>query len=80
MVHNMKIGILIPTYYRNNGSTKDLLTRALESIKNQTHQDYIVFLIGDKYEQANEFNELATSIIPKDKIIHENLEHAVSQY
>lgn len=75
----MKIGILIATYYRNNGLTKLLLKRALESIKNQTHQDYIVFLIGDKYENVDEFNELATSIIPKNKIIYENLENAIER-
>lgn len=75
----MKIGISISTYYRKNGTTKNLLKRALESIKNQTHQDYMVFLIGDKYEDANEFVELATSIIPQDKILYENLEHAIER-
>lgn len=72
----MKIGIVIPTYQRKNGSTKNLLTRALESIKNQTHQDYMVFLIGDKYEDSDEFFELSTSIIPNEKIIYQNLERA----
>lgn len=75
----MKIGIVIPTYYRKNISTKNLLKRSLDSIKNQIHQDYIVFLIGDKYENPDEFNELATSIIPSDKIIYENLENAIER-
>lgn len=75
----MKIGISIATYFRANGSTKRLLTRCLESIKNQTHQDYMVFLIGDKYEDPNEFIELATSIIPTDKIIYGNLENAIER-
>jgi glycosyltransferase involved in cell wall biosynthesis len=75
----MKIGIVIATYQRNDGSTPHLLSRALESIKNQTHQDYIVFLIGDKYEDNNEFIQLATSIIPLEKIYYHNLPTAVER-
>ena len=75
----MRIGISIATYFRQNGQTKELLRRALESIKNQTHQDYMVFLIGDKYEYPMEFFELATSIIPHDKIVYDNLDVAVER-
>jgi len=75
----MKIGIVIPTYQKQNGTTPSLLTRALKSIKNQTHNDYKVFLIGDKYENDNEFIELATSVIDIDKIYYENLSNAVER-
>jgi glycosyltransferase involved in cell wall biosynthesis len=75
----MKIGIVIPTYQKIDGTTPSLLTRALKSIKNQTHTDYKVFLIGDKYENDNEFVELATSIIDTDKIYYENLPIAVER-
>jgi glycosyltransferase involved in cell wall biosynthesis len=75
----MRIGISIATYFRQNGQTKELLRRALESIKNQTHQDYMVFLIGDKYDYPMEFFELATSIIPHDKIVYDNLDVAVER-
>jgi glycosyltransferase involved in cell wall biosynthesis len=75
----MKIGIVIPTYQKIDGTTPSLLTRALNSIKNQTHTDYKVFLIGDKYENDNEFVELATSIIDNDKIHYENLLIAVER-
>lgn len=74
----MKIGISIPTYYRSDGSSKDFLIRALDSIKKQTHQDYIVFLIGDKYDNVHEFKELAT-IIPSGKIIYKNLDRAIER-
>jgi glycosyltransferase involved in cell wall biosynthesis len=73
------IGIVIPTYKRKDGSTKINLTHALTSIKNQTYQNYKVFLIGDDYEDNDEFIELATSIIDKDKIYYENLPHAVER-
>jgi glycosyltransferase involved in cell wall biosynthesis len=79
MVNNTTIGIVIPTYQRVDGKTPELLSRALKSIKNQTHTDYKVFLIGDKYENDNEFVELATSIIDTDKIYYENLSTAVER-
>lgn len=72
----MKLAIGIPTYQRADGTTPGYLTRALESIKNQTHQDYKVFLIGDCYQNNDEFEQLATSIIDKDKIYFENRPHA----
>jgi glycosyltransferase involved in cell wall biosynthesis len=75
----MKLGIIIATYQRSVGNTPYLLSRALESIKNQTHQDYKVFLIGDKYEDHDEFLQLATSIIPLEKIYFENLSIAIER-
>ena len=35
----MKLGIVIPTYQRNDGSTPRLLTKALDSIFSQTYQN-----------------------------------------
>ena len=72
----MKIAIVTPTYYRRDGKTKYFLTRCLNSIKNQKHQDYKVFLIGDRYEKAEEFLSIANNIIDKEKIYFENLEFA----
>lgn len=51
----MKLGIVIATYQKSDDSTPFLLKRAIESIKNQTHQDYLLIIIGDKYENNNEF-------------------------
>jgi len=75
----MKIGIVIPTYQRKDSSTPFFLSRALQSIKDQTHDDYKVFLIGDKYEDSNEFEQLATSVIPLEKILYYNLPVAVER-
>ena len=71
----MKITIKIPTYQRVDGRTPEVLTRALESIKSQTYQNYKVYLIGDKYEDNDEFLRLS-SIIDTDKIYVENLPYA----
>ena len=72
----MTIGVLIATYQRIDGTTSKYLETALKSIKNQTYNDYKVFLIGDKYENNEEFEVLAKSIIPKEKIFWKNLEFA----
>lgn len=71
----MKIGIVIPTYWRKDGTTKDILTRALVSILNQSYSNYKVFLVGDNYEKNNEFISLSKSI-PSDKIKAINLPEA----
>ena len=36
----MKLGIVIATYQRLDGSTPVLLKRAIDSVKKQTHQDF----------------------------------------
>jgi glycosyltransferase involved in cell wall biosynthesis len=73
------IGISIPTYQRKDGTTPFLLSRALESVKNQSYQDYKVFLIGDDYKDKKEFIKLASSIIPSNKIYFENLPIAIER-
>lgn len=69
----IRLGIVIPTFKREDGKSISYLTRSLTSIKNQTFKDYKVFLIGDRYEDNDEFIELATSIIDSNKIYYENL-------
>lgn len=77
-----KIGIVIPTYQRLDGKTYEFLERCLISIKNQTFKNYKVFLIGDYYENNEEFINISTTIIDEDKITYVNLPHAEerSQY
>ena len=72
----MKLAINISTYQRKDGRTKDFLKRTLNSIKNQKHQDYKVFLIGDKYDDQEEFLEICTTILDPSKIYYENLPFA----
>jgi glycosyltransferase involved in cell wall biosynthesis len=56
----MKISIVIATYQRKDGSTPKYLTRALDSVFNQTHQDFKIFLIGDKYEDNDEIIKIVS--------------------
>jgi glycosyltransferase involved in cell wall biosynthesis len=74
-----KLGIVIPTYQRVDGTTPIYLKRALESIKKQNYQNYHVYLIGDNYENNDEFNELSESIINKDQITAINLPIALER-
>jgi virginiamycin A acetyltransferase len=69
----MKLGIVIATYQRLDGSTPSLLKRAIESIKKQTYQNYTLIIIGDKYEDNNEFEIICSDVDLKDKIIYKNL-------
>jgi hypothetical protein len=51
-----KFGIVIATYMRPDGKTPFYLNRTLNSILYQKFKNYKVFLIGDKYEDNDEFN------------------------
>jgi predicted O-methyltransferase YrrM len=70
-----KIAIRVVTYQRSDGSTPKYLERTLNSIKNQTFQNYQVFLTGDKYENHKELEELS-KIIDPEKLSFENLPEA----
>ncbi len=71
----MKLGIVIATYFKNDGSTLKYLTRALDSVFDQTNQNFKIFLIGDKYENENEVLELLKKYDNK-KIFFTNLSEA----
>ena len=71
-----KLGIVIATYQRSDGSTPSLLKRAIDSIKNQTHQDYTLIIIGDKYEDGVEFESICNDKDLEGKIHYVNLPNA----
>ena len=75
-MENVKIAVSITTYRRSDGSTRRLLERALNSIKTQTYKNYKIFLIGDKYDDNEEFLEIANSFYDQSKIYFENLDEA----
>lgn len=71
----MKLSIVISTYYRKDGSTINYLKRALDSVFNQTHQDFKIYLIGDRYEKETEIDELISKY-NKEKLFFKNLDVA----
>jgi len=71
----MKLSIVTPTYYRSDGSTLTYLKRALDSVFNQTHQDFKIYLIGDRCEHPNEVESLISNY-DQSKILFVNLDVA----
>ena len=67
-----KICVIMPTYFRKNGSTKHLLSRALINLEAQTYKNFKLFLIGDHYDNNEEFEELCKSY--KNDIFYKNNE------
>lgn len=74
----MKLAIVIPTYMRGDGKTPFFLSRALDSVFNQTHDDFKVFLIGDKYEVQEEVEDIVSKY-PNNQIYFENLPYAAER-
>lgn len=72
----MKLGIIITTYQKSDGTTPIILKRAIDSIKNQTHQDYTLVIVGDKYEDNGEFESICHNVGLGDKLIFKNLPYA----
>lgn len=68
----MKFAVTIATYRRRDGKTPFLLKRALDSVFNQTHQDFRVFIVGDDYDDIDELNTIVSEY-PKEKIYLVNL-------
>jgi glycosyltransferase involved in cell wall biosynthesis len=71
----MKLAINIPTYYRSDGKSISFLKTALDSVFNQTHQDFKIYLIGDKYENEPELIDLV-STYDSDRLFFKNLPYA----
>jgi glycosyltransferase involved in cell wall biosynthesis len=71
----MKFGIVVPTYKRSNGTTPSYLKRTLNSVFKQTYDDFKIFLIGDKYEDLEEIDNIIKQY-PQNKILFYNLPYA----
>jgi len=70
-----KFGICMASYQRRSGKTPAYLKRSLEAILNQTATNWHLYLVGDKYENNEEFLQ-CISFFPKDKLTYVNLSYA----
>lgn len=68
----MNFSIVITTYQRSDGSTPYYLRKALDSIFAQDYQNFKVFVIGDRYENNDEFVEICSSY-DNERMYYENL-------
>lgn len=71
----MKIAVVIPTYKRKDGKSEIVIERALDSVFNQTHKDFKVYVIGDKYEEDEDLIKIINKY-DSEKIVYHNLEIA----
>ena len=79
----IKFGIVMPTHKISDGGAKtsrqkfmdtpSLLRDSLGSIKNQKYDNYVVYLVGDKYDGDEEIKTVMDEVIPKGKIKYHNL-------
>ena len=67
-----KICVIMSSYYRKNGKTKEYLSRALRMLESQTCGNFKLFLIGDHYDNNEEFEEICKSY--KNDIFYKNNE------
>jgi glycosyltransferase involved in cell wall biosynthesis len=67
-----KFAICMATYKRANGNSLFYLQRSLQSILNQTASNWHIFLVGDKYEDQEEFDRVVAGI-PSNHITAVNL-------
>jgi glycosyltransferase involved in cell wall biosynthesis len=73
----MILGVTIHTYQRKDGQTPILLCRAIQSVINQSYQNFKIFIVGDKYEDNKEFEDIIGGFIEiADKIVYQNLPYA----
>lgn len=70
----MKIAVIVCTYWRKSGDSKQNLLNVFKMLESQTYQDFKLFLIGDHYEKTNEFSELCNDY-KKDIFYYNNDDH-----
>jgi len=71
---DMTFPIVFPTYQRPDGLSEFYIRRLLDSIYAQSHQDFEVYMIGDKYSDQEQFGQIAKSYDHRIKAV--NLPHA----
>ncbi len=57
----MTYPIVFPTYQRPDGLSEFYIRRLLDSIYAQSYQDFEVYMIGDKYSDQEQFDQIAKS-------------------
>ncbi len=70
--------VCIVTYQRKNGKSPFYLNRSVQSILNQTYDNWKLYVYGDKYEDEEEFNSIL-SIVPSEKLVKYNMDVALER-
>ena len=66
----MTYPIVFPTYQRPDGLSEFYIRRLLDSIYAQSHQDFEVYMIGDKYSDQEQFDQIVKSYDHRIKAVN----------
>lgn len=75
----MKLSLSIATYRRPDGKTPFFLNRIKETLLSQTHKDFKVYLIGDRYDDNYEFERICEEFNKNLDLYYVNLPVAVER-
>lgn len=53
-------GIVMSTYYRSDGSSKEAVISRFQDLTRQSYQNFHLYLMGDHYQPVEEFDEMVT--------------------
>ena len=68
---NMKVAVIVQSYYRKDGSSKKILMEMFKMLEEQKYKNFKVFITGDNYQPVKEFEEIC-STYNGDIYIHNN--------
>jgi glycosyltransferase involved in cell wall biosynthesis len=74
----MNLAISLTTFQRQDGKSPFYLKRSLDSVFSQTHEDFLVIVVGDCYEDRNEFESIIEPY-KCDRLISFNLERSIER-
>lgn len=74
----LKLCVIVSTYYRKDGSSKNNLLKMLKSLENQTYESFKLFLIGDDYSDQEEFENICKTY--KGDIFYYNNQYSYRSY
>lgn len=75
----IKFGICIATFQRPSGRSPKCLIDTFNCILKQTASNWHIYLVGDKYENNEEFEKLVQLFPYQHKLTYINLPHAVER-
>lgn len=76
LTHLNTFGVIIPTFRRSDGKTPYYLKRCLDSVFAQTMPGFMIYVIGDNYDDPEEFEEILSSYPKNGKLYYENRPNA----
>jgi glycosyltransferase involved in cell wall biosynthesis len=68
----IKFAIVMATYHRSNNKSESYLMRSIKSVIDQTHQNWTLVIVSDKYEPEEELNTIINGFADERIILLKN--------